>query len=287
MASQNLTSGQAATMQSGEMSSHFSNQAAIYEKLTGGTTRRIAEACLPYLPTLTSKTRILDNACGPGVVTRLILDTAASQGVQPPPQITGVDNAQGMIEQFCANAKVEGWTTTKAFLLSADKLEGIEDAHFDAAVMNFGIFAIPDAVVAAKEMYRTLQKGGVAVVTTWKKSVPVDLIEETVGQIRPQDKAKVFPISKDWMTAEKVKDTMVQGGFADVRVTEKGTMWMNDSADELVDVLTGPFWQRIWADWSEEDKSKLKPGMMKALKDMGGPKSMEMLAWVCVGVKNA
>jgi ubiquinone/menaquinone biosynthesis C-methylase UbiE len=271
-----------------EMNSHFESQAALYEKMAGGATRRIAEKCLQYLPPLTSATRILDNASGPGIVTRLLLDTAAEQGVHPPPLITAVDLAPSMIAQLDAQRQACSWTTVSSHVRDSAHLDGLlADEAFEAVVMNFALFALPDAVCGAREMWRVLKPGGgVAVVTTWKRSMPVELLERTIKAIRPQDEAKVFPISREWLKAEKVRDTMLDGGFANVTVTEERTVWINDSRDELVDALTGPFWQRIWAEWNEEEKARLRPEMMKLLDTPEGERvELEMVAWICVAVK--
>jgi ubiquinone/menaquinone biosynthesis C-methylase UbiE len=269
-----------------EMNQHFHNQAAIYEKLTGGVTRRIAEGCLPFLPKITSQSRFLDSACGPGIVTRLILNTAKEQGVNPPPHITAIDFAPGMIEQFKAQEQALGWTTVDSKVLNAEKLEGLDDESFDAIVMNFAIFALPNADNAAKEMWRVLKPGAVAVVTTWKRPTTVELLERTIGAIRPQDVNRVFPVSRDWLKPEKIRDTMAEGGFKDIKIEEQTAVWNSGTLEDLLDALLGPFWAKIWADWSEEDKNRLKPEMLKQLTDEQRAKAeLEMTALICAAVK--
>jgi ubiquinone/menaquinone biosynthesis C-methylase UbiE len=269
-----------------EMNQHFHSQAAIYEKLTGGVTRRIAEGCLQFLPKITSQSRFLDSASGPGIVTRLILDTAKEQGVNPPPHITAIDFAPGMIEQFKAQEKALGWTTVDSKVLNAENLEGLDDGSFDAIVMNFAVFAMPNADKAAKEMWRVLKVGGVAVVTTWKRPTTVELLERTIGAIRPQDVSRVFPVSRDWLKSEKIRDTMVEGGFKNIKFEEQTAVWNSGTLEGLQDAMLGPFWAKIWADWSEEDKNRLKPEMLKQLTDEQRAKAeLEMTALICVAVK--
>jgi ubiquinone/menaquinone biosynthesis C-methylase UbiE len=269
-----------------EMNQHFHNQAAIYEKLTGGVTRRIAEGCLQYLPKFTSQSRFLDSASGPGIVTRLILETAQAQGVEPPPHVTAIDFAPRMIDQFKSQEKALGWTTVDSKVLNAENLDGLDDETFDAIVMNLGLFALPNAEKGAKEMWRVLKPRGVAVVTTWKRPTNVELLERTIEAIRPQDVDRVFPVSRDWLKAEKVRNTMVEGGFKSVKVEERMTTWKSGTLGDLLDVMVGSFWQRIWADWSDEDKNMLRPEMMKQLtEDQRTKVELDMTAWVCVAVK--
>ncbi|KAF2672357.1 S-adenosyl-L-methionine-dependent methyltransferase [Microthyrium microscopicum] len=267
---------------------HFDKQAAIYESLTGGSTRRIAEAALSKLPAFTSESRILDNACGPGIVAELILNNAATSGVSPPPRITATDLAAGMVAQLEAKKARGGWETVETKVLDAAKLEGVESNAYDAAIMNFGLFAVPDADEGAREMHRVLKSGGSAAVTTWKVSPPVDLLQAVVGAIRPDCVERVFPVSKEWLTQEKLRDVMVAGGFTgDLVVDEAATVWNAKTKEEFLDSLTGTFWSRIWADWTAEEQATIRPEMEKLTPvDDKGEVNLEMVAWVCVAKKD-
>ena len=267
---------------------HFDKNAAQYEKLTGGATRRIAEACVQWLPPLSSSLRILDSACGPGIVTRLILDRASEHGVVPPPNITAIDFAPGMISQLETHKSVLEWNTVEPRVLDAQRLEGIANDNFDAIVMNFGIFTLPDAELGAREMLRVLKSGGTAIVTTWKSSGLFDLLVRVVRAIRPEDEGRVFPVSKDWFTAEKVTNTMISGGFqeAKIHLHVVRTTWQNSSIEELVDAVSGPFWQRIWEDWTEEEKGRWRGEVEKQMTEKERSEcSLDIVAWVCVAVK--
>jgi ubiquinone/menaquinone biosynthesis C-methylase UbiE len=271
-----------------QIQSHFHKQAALYESLTGGTTRRIAEIGLKHFPPLTSSTRILDSACGPAVVTKLILEQAASQGLSPPPHITAIDFAQGMIEQVELQKSTHGWTTVDSHVMNAEELTGLESESYDAIFMNFGLFAVPNAVKGAKEMLRVLKPGGVAVITTWKLSSPMILLEDVVGSIRPDSVGRVFPIDKAWLTAEKLNDTLISGGFKPekVRVKIAETAWESDSKEEFLDVMCGPFWSAIRKDWTEDEKERWRPEMEKRVHtDENGKLSFPMIAWMGIATK--
>jgi len=272
-----------------DFKSQFDKNAAQYEELTGGSTRRIAEACIQWLPPPSSSLRILDSACGPGIVTRLILDWAREQGVFPPPHITAIDFAPGMISQLEAQKSALEWNTVESRVLDAQSLEGMTDDSFDAIIMNFGIFALPNAEAGAREMLRVLKPGGTTIVTTWKSAGSVDLLVRAVHAIRPGDEDRVFPVSKDWFTAEKVKNTMTSGGFKEtkVHVHEVRTVWQNSSIQNLVDALSGPFWDRIWKGWTEEEKGRWRGEVEKQMTEEERSKcGLDMVAWVCVAVKD-
>lgn len=82
-----------------EEASHFNQGGATYEKLAGNTSATLAAAALSTLPlpTYGADSHILDSACGPGVVTKLLLSpspgyiTVAGLPIKPSPRVTGID----------------------------------------------------------------------------------------------------------------------------------------------------------------------------------------------------
>ncbi|KAF2243367.1 S-adenosyl-L-methionine-dependent methyltransferase [Trematosphaeria pertusa] len=266
----------------------FDDQSAEYERLTGGCTRRIAAIGIKSLPPLTSSTHILDLACGPGIVTKVILDTAAEQGVVPPPRITSVDIAGPMIEQLEISKQVHGWTAVETKILNAQKLEGLADESFDAVFMNFGLFAVPDAGEGAKEMLRVLKPGGAAIVTTWKEAPTIQLLEEATASIRPDCVSRVQPVAKEWMTKEKLRDTLLSGGFLDgkIIISTPETSWENKSVDEFVDAMCSPFWARVRDGWSEDENGRWRGELGKrVIVNESGRAVFPMTAWMAVATK--
>jgi ubiquinone/menaquinone biosynthesis C-methylase UbiE len=267
----------------------WKGRATDYENITGGCTRRIAEVGLSKLPKLTSSTKILDSAAGPGIVTSLILDKAREQGLDPLPSILATDFSDGMIEQLNENKAAGGWDTVEAKVLDSQNLEGVDDNSFDVVFMNFALFALPDAAKGASEMLRVLKPGGVAIVTTWRQAGSVELLEKAVMAIRPQDKNRVFPISRDWLKQEKLHDTMVKGGFKPdkVEISRVPGLWKNETVDDIVEAFGGCFWDPIRHDWSEEDKGRWNGEILNALTDeQKASVSLEMHAWMCYAVKD-
>ena len=97
--------------------------------------------------------RLLDIACGPGVVSQL----AAARGAQP----VGVDIATAMVER----------ARTRRPDLSFEVGDAVElpfpDASFDAVTMNFGILHVSQPTRALAEAHRLLVPGGRFAFTTW------------------------------------------------------------------------------------------------------------------------
>ena len=116
---------------------------------------------------------ILDNAYGPGIVTGEIRKNLPPSNI---PQIHAVDFSPRMIDELRHKAEFEKWTHVNAAVMDAENLT-FEDDKFSHSITNFGIFLFLDPVKAAAEIYRTLQPGDVAVVTSWSKLGWLDLLQ--------------------------------------------------------------------------------------------------------------
>jgi ubiquinone/menaquinone biosynthesis C-methylase UbiE len=148
-----------------------------YDKMAGNSTLSIAKLALTdHLFTsfpITPSSYILDNACGTGIVTSLI------KSQHPDVRILGTDLAPGMIETFRAKARQEGWENVETKVVDSRELEGVEDGVFSHVVTNFGLTPGTEDTSGpqkiAKEIWRVLGDGGVAVVTTWARMIPFSL----------------------------------------------------------------------------------------------------------------
>jgi SAM-dependent methyltransferase len=102
---------------------------------------------------VTAGTRLLDIACGPGIVSR----AAAERGAVP----TGVDVAPGMVEQARSRRPDLEFVEGDALALP------FADASFGAVTMNFGILHLSDPDTAVAEAARVLAPGGRFAFTAW------------------------------------------------------------------------------------------------------------------------
>jgi ubiquinone/menaquinone biosynthesis C-methylase UbiE len=126
-----------------------------------------------------SPSRVLEIACGTGVVTRA-LDNALAGDVT----IVATDLNAAMIEQ----ARSEGtrravdWRTADAMSLP------FPDASFDCVVCQFGVMFFPDKAHAFAEARRVLSPGGTLLFNVW------DRIEENdFAYVILQSLAELFP----------------------------------------------------------------------------------------------
>lgn len=106
---------------------HFDDAAQSYEKLTGGCTRELAQYIVGLTSGIGHEPTVLDNACGPAIVTEVFLHTVSHSNI--PHVIYAVDAAPAMIE--AARSKLGSTTvgdSVRFDVMQAEKLR----QHFHA-----------------------------------------------------------------------------------------------------------------------------------------------------------
>src|SRR6266540_699418 len=126
--------------------------------------RYILGPCAPSLVNaarLSDGERVLDVACGTGVVTRI-----AAERVGPAGRVIGIDLNPGMIAVARSLPAPNGapieWLERSALDL------GLEDASFEAVLCQQGLQFFPDKARALREMRRVLDRGGRLALSVWK-----------------------------------------------------------------------------------------------------------------------
>ncbi|RYP09930.1 hypothetical protein DL764_000972 [Monosporascus ibericus] len=274
--------------------SHFEQHSSEYEKLAGKTSTRLAATALSALPLSTygASSHLLDSACGPGIVTKLLLSPSPEYldipglPINPPPRVTGIDIAPSMVAQFTANISTYGWRTAAGFVQDSGDLSRFKDGEFDGVMMNLGIFTLSDPLTGAAEMYRVLKPGGCAVITTWKERRPAELLQSVVVAIRPGSDKKPMYLDPAWETREKLEEVMKAGGFS-VDIRESAVHWANDSVEDIVDALSSPMWTaKVWQDWSAEETARWKDEIARQLTEQErATATLAMTGWICVARK--
>lgn len=122
--------------------------------------------------------RVLDVACGTGVLTREAAARAGGGGA-----VTGLDLSPEMLEVAARLSPSLRWQPG-----SADALP-FADQSFDAVVSQFGLMFFPDRVTALREMMRVLVPGGRLAVAVWGSlddtpayAAETELVERLAGK---------------------------------------------------------------------------------------------------------
>lgn len=101
--------------------------------------------------------RVLDVACGTGVVAREALARVGPQG-----KVAGLDVNAAMLAVASRRASQVEWTEGRAESLP------FEDRAFDAVLCQFGLMFFEDRVAALREMSRVLVPGGRIAIAVWE-----------------------------------------------------------------------------------------------------------------------
>ena len=108
--------------------------------------------------------RVLDVACGTGVVTRLVAQRAGRTG-----SVVGLDLNPGMLAVAASSTANEPPTSAPITWqeASATKMP-LPDAAFDIVYCQLGLQFFPDRPAALREMYRVLVPGGRLGLMVWR-----------------------------------------------------------------------------------------------------------------------
>lgn len=105
---------------------------------------------------IASGDRVLDVACGTGVVAR-----EAAGRVAAPSQVTGVDINEGMLAVAQRIQPEIDWRQGDATELPFD------DENYDVVMCQFSLMYFSDRIAALKEMVRVLKPGGRLAIAVW------------------------------------------------------------------------------------------------------------------------
>jgi ubiquinone/menaquinone biosynthesis C-methylase UbiE len=161
---------------------------------------------------LTPGKRVLDVACGTGVVARAAANRVGRSG-----RVVGVDLNAGMIAVARSlpapvGARIE-WLERSALDLR------LADASFDAVLCQQGLQFFPDKAIALKEMRRVLSRDGRLALSVWNKTgLYNSAVSDALARFVGNEAAARFNASRRVPTAEELRSLAEAAGFSAVDV---------------------------------------------------------------------
>lgn len=163
--------------------------------------------------------RVLDVACGTGVVTRLAAAKVGTTG-----HVTGLDLNAGMLA--IARALLPPPGTSITWVEGSAVAMDLPDTSFDVIVCQQGLQFFPDQLAALREMHRVLVSGGRVCLSVWQSASPYDLaVGEALERHVNAETATRYLASRVVPEAEALRQLFINAGFRAVQIRPR-TMTM-------------------------------------------------------------
>jgi SAM-dependent methyltransferase len=204
------------------------DRAVDYYEASWAAQLKPAQDVLLALAALQPGERVLDIACGTGLVT-----WPAAEAVGPGGTVVATDISEKMVQFTAAEARARGLTQVQCARMGAESLE-FPDGSFDAVLCALGLMYVPEVETALAEMRRVLAPGGRAVAAVWgarSRCGWADIFPIVESRVQ----SDVCPMFFQLGTGDSLADSFARAGFHDVRTERLSTELLYDSGDAAAD----------------------------------------------------
>ena len=158
--------------------------------------------------------RVLDIACGTGVLTRLAAEQVGQKGA-----VAGLDINPAMLA--VARSVPSSGAAIEWHEASAESLP-LVDGSFDVVISSLGLQFVPDKASALREMHRVLTNGGRLAVATVGPTPPLfAILEQALARHLNPEAAAFMRVVFSLHEPEELERLARDAGFRDVEVRSK------------------------------------------------------------------
>jgi ubiquinone/menaquinone biosynthesis C-methylase UbiE len=184
-----------------------------------------AQARMLEMAALRPGERVLDVACGTGLVT-----FRAAEQVGPEGSVLGIDISAAMVEHVRDLASRRGIGQVRAERMEAEAL-GLPDASFDVALCALGLMFVTDSVDSLREIHRVMRPGGRAAFAVWGAR-PKCGWAELFPIVERRVASDVCPLFFHLGTGDSLTQALTAAGFVGARVERLRVSLRYESAEE-------------------------------------------------------
>jgi ubiquinone/menaquinone biosynthesis C-methylase UbiE len=186
-----------------------------------------AQERLIALAALRAGERVVDVACGTGLVTMRAADAVGAAG-----SVFATDISEEMVGRVRALAAERGRPHVRAERMDAEQLR-LPDDSYDRALCALGLMYVPDPEVALREMRRVLRDGGRCVVAVWGARARCGWAE-IFPIVDKRVTSEVCPLFFQLGTGDALALTMERSGLREILVERLDAPIHYDSGDDAV-----------------------------------------------------
>ncbi len=201
------------------------DRAASYYEQSWSRQLAPAQDLLMKMAALQPGERVLDIACGTGLVTFRAASAVGASG-----EVLGTDISEAMVD-VCRHTAIERGATNARFeRMEAEKLS-LPDASFDVVLCALGMMYVTDFAGSIREMFRVTKPGGRAVSAVWGKrdrcgwAEIFPIVERRVA-------SEVCPMFFRLGTGELQASLFESAGFTDIQTTRITTVLEYENGEE-------------------------------------------------------
>ncbi len=212
--------------------------------------------------------RVLDVASGKGASLFSAAEKVGKSGV-----VTGIDIAEGMVNEIDLEMQRRGVKNVHAMVMDAEKLEFANET-FQHILCGFGVFFLPNYKVAFYEFMRVLKNGGRFSFTTFlrKKDEKFMWLNELFDKYLPvfEDELDEYQSEDipEFDTEEGLYKILNQAGFKNIRVISEEKVFIYKDEQE--------WWDKLWTHGAISTLEKIPKDMLEDFKSEVFEKLREM-----------